>query len=234
MFCPFCGSQVPENTTFCPQCGQNIAKVRINNDAQSESQTSSDSGYSQGYSSQSSDFARSAPPQPTSVQSSSIPQPETAPTTTNASMQEIIRIAEQNGQGMKWFKFLVYFSLIASGVYGVVVGVLYLTGTYWSLFTGSADINFLYEINPGLRKLGFLLGLISIFLGVIYIICWIYIRKFKIVGLTLFYATYIVAWSKHRFICCCSCGYSHRAVFEHDLLQKTRLFIFLSTNIQKR
>lgn len=51
--------------------------------------------------------------------------------------------------GMKWFKFLIYFSLFAGAALNFVYGVLYLTGEIYNIFgSSSRDV---YATFPGLQ-----------------------------------------------------------------------------------
>lgn len=195
MFCPFCGSQVPEDTTFCPECGQNLAKEKIDKGAEAAVQKPAATASEQGHIPPAPSFVQPTPlQQPTPPQTQGAPQPGFMSPTAGTSRQEKIRIAEQNGQGMKWYKFLVYFSLIAGGVSGILCSMLFLTGGIWSMMLGgSVDVEQIYAINSGLRVISVVSGIILLAMAALNIVCWIFMRQFNKKGILLFYATYIAS-----------------------------------------
>ncbi len=62
---------------------------------------------------------------------------------------------------MKWFKFLIYFSLWAGAVLNLINGVMLLTG---GVYDGQAD--FVYDTLDGIQTIDMIVGFLSIALAV--------------------------------------------------------------------
>ena len=103
MYCRFCGTKIPDNVKFCPECGANLAPVP--SAAPEES-------------------APAAPAVP------EIPTPyDPAPYSADPFASADVAAAPQ--RGMKWFKFIIYFQLWASMLVYLVTAGKYFTGAYY-------------------------------------------------------------------------------------------------------
>jgi len=65
---------------------------------------------------------------------------------------------------MKWFKFLIYFALFASGILNLISGIQMVTGSQYGDL--ASDV---YDYFPGLQSVDIICGLLSIALGVLLI-----------------------------------------------------------------
>lgn len=151
MFCPTCGSSVPDGATFCPDCGNPI--------------TPSNSAPQQQFPQQPPAPVQSAPFVPTGAQ------------TPKALRDQTIAAAEQQGLGMKWYKFLIYFALIAGGVVDLIMGLLYLTGIIYAIQGASASM--VYHFYPALMPMNVLFGLATLALGALRIFDRILMARFS-------------------------------------------------------
>ena len=103
MYCRFCGTKIPDNVKFCPECGANLAPVP------------------------SAAPEESAPAAPAAPE---IPTPyDSAPYSADPFASADVAAAPQ--RGMKWFKFIIYFQLWASMLVYLVTAGKYLTGAYY-------------------------------------------------------------------------------------------------------
>lgn len=83
-------------------------------------------------------------------------------------------IITENDFGMKWHKYLIYFSLWIEALRLVVTGVQYVTGL---VYGANGEAGYIYQLFPGLKTIDIVMGLVAILLGV-YII---YVR-FQLAG----------------------------------------------------
>jgi len=120
MFCPNCGTNLPDNATFCSNCGAQIN----NNNAPQQSYQPPQQPYQ--------------PYQPY--------QPPYSPYNTMG-----------NEMPMKWYKFLIYFSLFAGAVLNVISGIMILTGAHYD---GAKD--YVYAFFGGLQGLDMFIGVASL------------------------------------------------------------------------
>lgn len=90
-------------------------------------------------------------------------------------------------QGMKWHKFLVYFSLWAGAVFTFISGIQYMTGAQYK-----ADRDLVYQVIPGMKAPDILYGLFCIAAAILAICTAVSLLKFKAVGPRLLTLTYVV------------------------------------------
>ena len=103
MYCRFCGTKIPDNVKFCPECGANLAPVP------------------------SAAPEESAPAAPAAPE---IPTPyDPAPYSADPFASADVAAAPQ--RGMKWFKFIIYFQLWAGMLVNLVTAGKYFTGAYY-------------------------------------------------------------------------------------------------------
>lgn len=111
MYCRFCGTKIPDNVKFCPECGANLAPASAPSAAPEES----------------------APVVPMAPENAAAPaMPHGTPDPSAA-----IGVIATPQRGMKWFKFIIYFQLWAGMLVNLVTAVKYFTGAYYE---GSAEM----------------------------------------------------------------------------------------------
>lgn len=114
---------------------------------------------------------------------------------------EKVAQAEQSGIGMKWYKFLIYFALFASGVINIMGGIFRVTGlenailnsefmTQWMSAEAKEASLSAFET---LRPLDISCGCVLIIIGIIAIVCRILLARFMKPGVVLLYVLYALA-----------------------------------------
>lgn len=192
MFCKRCGKQLNDSDVFCTQCG---TKVEINETAPAEQP-----------------IIKNDITQQTS-QSANVEQPTIQPTqqtiTNENVQQENLQTVQQqplnqqpiNQQfyqnqpvqnpvtqtlGMKWYKFLIYFSLFASAVLNFSTSLMYFTGEIHNINSETARSEWVYAFYPSLKGLDVFFGVVALVLCVGAIFVRFQLAKFKKNG-PLFY-----------------------------------------------
>lgn len=164
MYCRFCGTKIPDNVKFCPECGANLAPVP--SAAPEESAPA----------------APAAPEIPTPFD----PTPyDPAPYSADSFASADVAAAPQ--RGMKWFKFIIYFQLWASMLVYLVTAGKYLTGAYYE---GSAEM--VYDFFPALQPLDIVMGVFCLALAVYAVVVQRALAKFRAKGPMMYYLMYIV------------------------------------------
>ena len=164
MYCRFCGTKIPDNVKFCPECGANLAPVP--SAAPEESAPA----------------APAAPEIPTPFD----PTPyDPAPYSADPFASADVVAAPQ--RGMKWFKFIIYFQLWASMLVYLVTAGKYLTGAYYE---GSAEM--VYDFFPALQPLDIVMGVVCLALAVYAVVVQRALAKFRAKGPMMYYLMYIV------------------------------------------
>lgn len=135
MFCRNCGNNLPEGTSFCTACGTPIQA------------------------------APAEQPAPQPVQQPVYQQPvyQQPNYQQNPYQQPVYQqppVVFVQEMPMKWYKFLIYFSLFASAVLNVINGLGLLTGT---IYQGQADL--VYATFEGLKGLDTFVGIFSLALA---------------------------------------------------------------------
>ena len=102
-------------------------------------------------------------------------QPDNAPAfdPTPVSNKELLRQAEASF-GMKWFKFLIYFSLFLAAIVCFVTGIMQMTG---SVYADLADT--VYGQFPKLKTLDVAIGAATVVCGVIILVSRFRLAAFK-------------------------------------------------------
>lgn len=90
---------------------------------------------------------------------------------------------------MKWFKFLINFSLWAGAITNMLLGLMYLTGAYYAFYLGVRS-NVIYRMFPGLRAADMLYGLILGCAGGFMLYTRFQLAGFKRVGPMCLYICY--------------------------------------------
>lgn len=164
MYCRFCGTKIPDNVKFCPECGANLAPVP--SAAPEESAPA----------------APAAPEIPTPFD----PTPyDPAPYSADSFASADVAAAPQ--RGMKWFKFIIYFQLWAGMLVNLVTAGKYLTGAYYE---GNAEM--VYRFFPALQPLDIVMGVVCLALAVYAVVVQRALAKFRAKGPMMYYLMYIV------------------------------------------
>lgn len=164
MYCRFCGTKIPDNVKFCPECGANLAPVP--SAAPEESVPA----------------APAAPEIPTPFD----PTPyDPAPYSADSFASADVAAAPQ--RGMKWFKFIIYFQLWAGMLVNLVTAGKYFTGAYYE---GNAEM--VYDFFPALQPLDIVMGVVCLALAVYAVVVQRALAKFRAKGPMMYYLMYIV------------------------------------------
>lgn len=164
MYCRFCGTKIPDNVKFCPECGANLAPVP--SAAPEESAPA----------------APAAPEIPTPYD----PTPyDPAPYSADSFASADVAAAPQ--RGMKWFKFIIYFQLWAGMLVNLVTAGKYFTGAYYE---GNAEM--VYRFFPALQPLDIVMGVVCLALAVYAVVVQRALAKFRAKGPMMYYLMYIV------------------------------------------
>lgn len=164
MYCRFCGTKIPDNVKFCPECGANLAPVP--SAAPEESAPA----------------APAAPEIPTPFD----PTPyDPAPYSADSFASADVAAAPQ--RGMKWFKFIIYFQLWAGMLVNLVTAGKYFTGAYYE---GNAEM--VYRFFPALQPLDIVMGVVCLALAVYAVVVQRALAKFRAKGPMMYYLMYIV------------------------------------------
>ena len=138
MFCGKCGSKVPEGSGFCANCGN-----PVNNGApQQQTQQVNYNGYQQQPQQPNYNGYQQQPQQPNY---NGYQQP-------NYGYQPY---QAQQEMPMKWFKFLIYFSLFFGAAINVITAIMTMTGSHYG---GQADM--VYAFFDGLKGMDIFYGLL--------------------------------------------------------------------------
>ena len=164
MYCRFCGTKIPDNVKFCPECGANLAPVP--SAAPEESAPA----------------APAVPEIPTPFD----PTPyDPAPYSADSFASADVAAAPQ--RGMKWFKFIIYFQLWAGMLVNLVTAGKYFTGAYYE---GNAEM--VYRFFPALQPLDIVMGVVCLALAVYAVVVQRALAKFRAKGPMMYYLMYIV------------------------------------------
>ena len=154
MYCRFCGTKIPDNVKFCPECGANLAPVP--SAAPEESAPA----------------APAAPEIPTPFD----PTPfDPAPYSADSFASADVAAAPQ--RGMKWFKFIIYFQLWAGMLVNLAAAAKYFTGAYYE---GNAGM--VYDFFPALQPLDIVMGVFCLALAVYAVVVQRALAKFRAKG----------------------------------------------------
>ena len=96
---------------------------------------------------------------------------------------------------MKWFKFLIYFSLFFGAIINIIFGLNYLTGgIYFVQSNGVTTANFVYSFfGNGLKTLDMIFGILMVGVGVFSIYTRFRLSNYKINGPLCVYILYGVS-----------------------------------------
>lgn len=164
MFCRKCGAQIGDNASFCSKCGTPTG----NTDTQKQGDAGQpQGGYQQQYAQQ--PYAQ----QPYGQQ----PYGQA--------------FAPAPVLPMKWFKFLIYFSLFAGAVMNVVSGVMTMTGGHYEMY-GDGMADRVYDQFPGLMTLDIACGVCTLICAVLALVARFRLAGYRKDGPGMLAALYIV------------------------------------------
>lgn len=161
MYCNKCGTQVPDDATFCSNCGARLSEPAQQTEYQPPQQPGHQQPpYQQGYQQDGYQSPYQQGYQPGGYQSPyqqgyqpGYQQPGYQPPYQPGGMGSSLP--------MNWFKFLIYFALWASGVLNLIMGILVLTGAQYELYeTGGARL--VYTFFPGLKACDVIYGIVLV------------------------------------------------------------------------
>ena len=130
MFCPNCGTNVPENNAFCPNCGTALTAPQ-----QPQQPTQPQQPV----------YQQPVQPQQPVYQQPAYQQPV---------YQQPYMAQPVNVVPMKWFKFLIFFALWAGGILNLINGFTTISGAQYEPFT-----DMVYAMFGGLKALDMIVGL---------------------------------------------------------------------------
>ena len=169
MYCRFCGTKIPDNVKFCPECGANLAPVP--SAAPEESAPA----------------APAAPEIPTPYDPAPFDPAPFDPAPYSADPFASADVAAVPQRGMKWFKFIIYFQLWAGMLVNLVTAGKYFTGAYYE---GNAEM--VYRFFPALQPLDIVMGVVCLALAVYAVVVQRALAKFRAKGPMMYYLMYIV------------------------------------------
>lgn len=172
-YCQECGHRVPANTKYCDNCGAEIKNMipTIGTNLRSMPGTETTE-----------EPVNVAPVQAAPLKMVE-PQEPVEPVSRSTTPADQLKQAENEGLGMKWYKFLIYFSLFASAFLNFVNGILYISGMIYDI-AGSAPgfdsmSQAVYAAYPSLRIADLITGVLYIAVGIFSLVVRSQLAKFK-------------------------------------------------------
>ena len=175
MFCPNCGTSLPDGTRFCPNCGTSLEQP-------------------QGQAAQPVEPVQTVDPvqpvQPVPVQpvQGAYQQPYQQQPYQQQYQQPVQSGDKFGGYPMKWHKFLVYFALWASAIGYVVIGFQVLTGSQYGS-NGEADL--VYSVFRDMKGVDTLYGILLLISGILAVLAAYSLLKLKANGPKLLTILYV-------------------------------------------
>ena len=102
-----------------------------------------------------------------------------------------INTEQKYNLGLKWYKFLIYFSLWAGAILHFITGISVLTGAQY--LNEGVQAEMVYDAFPGLKSVDTFYGLILIAFAVYQIVVRFYLARFKAIAPKMLISTYIIA-----------------------------------------
>lgn len=200
MFCPYCGAPISDNSTFCSNCGNSLADVNGSaNEASAPTMVESAPKVARPAAEPTPGptapptpaAAPSTPPTPTPTPAAASVSTPTA-TTPVEKRKQVVTEAEQSGLGMKWYKFLIYFSLIAAAV---ISGIRALTSAlaFVALVSSPSTARALQGAYAPVVVIYILATIVYAGMAVLYIVTRIKMSHLSKIAPTLVYACYAVS-----------------------------------------
>lgn len=189
MYCGKCGAQLPDNAVFCSVCGENVAGAPVNAAAGMQNNAT---GYTD--QPQQPDYQQPTYQQP-DYQNTAYQQNYAQPGAgyTDPYQQQpngaAFNAGWQNAYPMKWYKFLIYFSLFAGAVLNFISGVMCLNGSQYE--GGGASAELVWAFYDGLKTADTIFGIACIVSAVLLIYTRFQLAGFKRNGPNMLTITYV-------------------------------------------
>ncbi len=172
MKCANCGTEIPEGSKFCPNCG-----VPVEEKPSYEQPPRTDDPWD----------TPEQPNQPTAPYGG--PNQPYDGYQQPYGQQPIYPMYPVQPVPMNWHKFLIYFSLWAGGILNVLTGVLMATGANYSIFSDVPSA-LIYAIYPGLQACDIVIGILTMAAGAFAICVRFLLAGFKRIGPTCLLGVY--------------------------------------------
>ncbi len=166
MYCPNCGSNIVDGASFCPNCG-----TAINNNTQA--QETQNNQYQDPYNNQ--------------YQQDQYQAQQYNQYNNQYSGQPYHTYSANLAMPMKWFKFLIYFSLFASAATNFINAFPYFTGSMYG-----EDAEMIYIFFPEIQVLNIITGIISLCIAALAIFTRFQLAGFKKNGPNLISVLYVI------------------------------------------
>ena len=166
MRCPNCGQRLADEAGRCPVCGT-VIDEETRRKAMNED-----------------DFASS------SFEGTRQSMGEQASAAQSGRTDQMAPEKRYPARPMKWYKFLIYFSLVLTGFANIWTGVEAVLGMQYETKSQAAQV---YAVYPGLHVLDIIYGVLLILLGVYALIVRQYLAGFKAKGPKMLLIMYIVS-----------------------------------------
>ena len=178
MFCSTCGTKVDDGIKFCPNCGATM-NSGVDNAPQHDTQPNYTYGSQPQYNAQP-NYEYGA-----QHQYNAQPQYGTQP---QYNMQNPL----MPQPSMKWFKFLIYFSLFFGAVINLAFGVNYITGNiYFVQSNGDVTAEMVYDFfGSEVQTLDIIYGVLCIAMAAFGIYTRFMLAKYKAIGPKCLYISY--------------------------------------------
>lgn len=169
MRCPSCGQRLADEARRCPVCGTVI-------DEETRRNASEESAFD-------------------TAQAGAGPSNAGQPFGGAQGYQSYQTSAEQNQSPakpmkMKWYKFLIYFSLILTGISNMYTGVQAVVGMQYETKSQAAQV---YAAYPGLHIVDVVYGILLIGFGIFALIVRQYLARFKAKGPKMLLLMYVAS-----------------------------------------
>lgn len=182
MFCPHCGTNLPDDTKFCSSCGASLATAEAPQQAQPQYQQPEQQAYQQpqyrqpqqAYQQPQYQQPQQAYQQP-QYQQQAYQQPQyqqqayQQPQYQQPYGQPVYGAPAPMALTMKWFKFLIYFAMWASAVLNAFNAYAFFSD-YRYTEKGTSFQKFYYSLFDGLQALDIVVGILCIVAAVIAIV----------------------------------------------------------------
>lgn len=249
--CMRCGNRIDASVNFCPQCGSSEFRflesgesdndtVLLNAESNSNNTGNAASGNDAGsgaYYAREQDYGYSQPLRQ-SMYGSGQQQPMYGQT-----QQQVYGQArhEYNVSGtppypasynarpaypMKWFKFLINFSLFAGALFNAIYGILYITGGIYFM-QDDVSASAIYGIFGGMKVVDVLYGIMLIAIGAFGVFTRFQLAKYKANGPLFLYIGYAANVAAALFYCIAGSAITGISLFDGTVIVALILYIVL-------
>ncbi|MGN0171554.1 MAG: zinc ribbon domain-containing protein [Acutalibacteraceae bacterium] len=198
MFCRYCGKAIPDDSNFCPACGRQLTLFSPENNStpaafvplpeQPPATPSEQVLYVQNSSAGACSCAPSPGASSVSEQTFSSAPSASAPSAYAPSGSSPYSSAP-TAPPMKWYKFLIYFSLFAGAVINFIQAIFLLTGVSYTLEGLNAEVAYSYF--PAMQILDYMMAAARIALVVLCLTARFLLAKYREKAPFCLYAVYV-------------------------------------------